>query len=424
VAPDAPSAHLDANSNSGSKNDNLTNDNTPTIAGTAEAGSTVKIYDAQNDVLASVTADNAGAWSHTFGALQDGTYSYTVTTTDAAGNESQGSPISLTVDTAAPETTIDPSSVPPTNTSSTSASFTFSSSEANASFECSLDGAPFASCTSPKPVPDQGSLADSSHTFKVRATDAAGNTEGTPPSHAWTVDTIAPTVVSVSPAIAATGVAPSSNVTATFSEAMNSSSISDQTFTLKKQGSLSNLGATVSYDPTTKKATLDPSTDLTPSTTYTATITTGVKDSAGNTLAQVRSWTFTTGIVRPTVVSYAPTGSPPPGLSTNVTATFSTAMDPNTITTNTFTLTRVGSSVPLAAHVTYDSASKTATLDPDVNLSDSTSYTAVTKSGSDGVKDLQGNSLAQDFSWGFMPCDGGVILSAQSIHTQGIVVCG
>ena len=85
-------------------------------------------------------------------------------------------------------------------------------------------------------------------------------------------------------------------------------------------------------------------------------------------------------------------------------------MDPSTITTGTFTLTRTGSSVPLAAQVTYDGASKTATLDPSGSLSDSTNYTAVIKSGSDGVKDLQGRSLAQDFSWTFMPCDGGVML--------------
>jgi hypothetical protein len=310
VAPDAPSAHLDANSNSGSKNDNLTNDNTPTMSGTAEAGSTVKIYDAQNDVLASVTVDNAGAWSDTFSTLQDGTYSYTVTTTDAAGNESQGSPISLTIDTAAPETTVE--NKPASLVNSASATFTFSSSESGSTFECSLDGVPFASCTSPKTVPDQGSLAEGPHTFRVRATDAAGNTEATPAIHPWTVDTFAPTVVSVSPQDGATGVSLAANAEVTFSEAMDKASVEEPgAFTLKLGSST--IAATASYAPATKKATLDPSTNLAPNTTYTATLTTGVKDLAGNALAQERSWTFTTGgdrtgvTVTPTTLILSPT---------------------------------------------------------------------------------------------------------------------
>jgi hypothetical protein len=239
------------------------------------------------------------------------------------------------------------------------------------------------------------------------------------------VDTVAPTVDNLSPTDAATNVSPTSNVTATFSEAMNSSSISGQTFTLKEQGSSSQLEATVSYDSTARKATLDPSVDLTINTTYTATLTTGVKDSAGNTLAQERTWTFTTETARPTVVSYAPQGFV--GLGTNVAATFSVDMDPNSITNQSFTLTRHGSLSPVAAQVTYDSASKTATLNPDSALSDNSFYTAVIKSGSDGVKDLQGNSLAQDFSWTFSACRdaGGIILSAQSIEPLGPVFpCG
>ena len=227
----------------------------------------------------------------------------------------------------------------------------------------------------------------------------------------------------LSPTDAATGVSPTTNVTATFSEGIDPTTLTTSTFTLKEQGSSSQLGATVSYDSTASKATL-PRSDLTLNTTYTATLTTGVKDAAGNTLAQERSWTFTTDIARPTVVSYAPTGPNPPGLSTNVTATFSTAMESSTVTTSTFTLTRTGTSDPLAAQVTYDSASKTATLDPSANLSGSTNYTAVIKSGSNGMKDLQGNSLAQDFSWTFMPCDGGIVLSAQSVEPLGIVICG
>jgi hypothetical protein len=189
---------------------------------------------------------------------------------------------------APPETTID--SGPAGTVSSGSASFTFSSSQQNSSFECSLDSVPFASCTSPK---EYTGLADSSHTFEVRAKDAAGNTDPTPSSRTFTVDTTAPTVGSVSPANAATEVGLSTNVEAHFSEAMDQSSISNQSFTLSKDGSPS-VAAHVSYDSTTMKATLTPDSDLEANTTYMVTITTSVKDEAGNAITQEKTWSFTT----------------------------------------------------------------------------------------------------------------------------------
>jgi hypothetical protein len=85
----------------------------------------------------------------------------------------------------------------------------------------------------------------------------------------------------------------------------------------------------------------------------------------------------------------------------NVSATFSEDMDRNTLTTSTFTLTKQGSTSSLAATVSYDSASKTATLDPVSDLEANTTYTARVKGGSSGAKDLGGNALAQDYSWTF-----------------------
>jgi hypothetical protein len=90
-------------------------------------------------------------------------------------------------DTTAPETTID--SGPSGTVSSASASFGFSSSETGSTFQCSLDGAAFASCASPK---DYTGLSEGSHTFEVKATDAAGNTDTTPASRSWTVNSTAP----------------------------------------------------------------------------------------------------------------------------------------------------------------------------------------------------------------------------------------
>ncbi|BCW65726.1 hypothetical protein NicSoilB4_04890 [Arthrobacter sp. NicSoilB4] len=85
-------------------------------------------------------------------------------------------------DTVPPETTI--TSGPPAASTSTSASFAFTSSEANSTFQCSLDGAPRVACTSPQTYTG---LSIGSHTFGVWATDAAGNTDTTAATQTWSV---------------------------------------------------------------------------------------------------------------------------------------------------------------------------------------------------------------------------------------------
>jgi Bacterial Ig-like domain/RTX calcium-binding nonapeptide repeat (4 copies) len=110
-------------------------------------------------------------------------------------------------------------------------------------------------------------------------------------------DTTPPTVNGTSPLNTATGIASTANVSATFSEDMDRSTLTTGTFTLTKQGSASPLAATVSYDAANKKATLDPASDLEANTSYTAMVTggsSGAKDLAGNALEQDYSWSFTT----------------------------------------------------------------------------------------------------------------------------------
>jgi hypothetical protein len=86
-----------------------------------------------------------------------------------------------TPDTTPPETTI--TSGPSGTTNSTSATFEFSANEPS-TFECSFDGGAFATCASPQ---SYTGLGDGSHTFRVRATDAAGNTDPTAAERTWTV---------------------------------------------------------------------------------------------------------------------------------------------------------------------------------------------------------------------------------------------
>ncbi|MEX2556896.1 MAG: PxKF domain-containing protein [Actinomycetota bacterium] len=102
-------------------------------------------------------------------------------------------------DTTPPDSTI--TSAPDSPTSSTSAAFTYTSTEAGSTFGCSLDGAAFTSC--PAGGKSYSDLAGGSHTFAVRATDAAGNTDASPASHSWTIDLTAPdtTIVTAPPVL-------------------------------------------------------------------------------------------------------------------------------------------------------------------------------------------------------------------------------
>src|SRR5439155_10680162 len=117
-------------------------------------------------------------------------------------------------------------------------------------------------------------------------------------------DTTPPTVASTSPTNAATGVSATANVTATFGEAMDATTITTGSFELRDpSGGL--VPASVTYDSTSRTATLDPTaTTIGYLTTYTANVkggagtgegASGVKDVAGNAMAADFSWTFTTG---------------------------------------------------------------------------------------------------------------------------------
>jgi hypothetical protein len=111
-----------------------------------------------------------------------------------------------------------------------------------------------------------------------------------------------PTVTAVTPPAGSTLVCPNTAVvTATFSKAMNPSTLNTSTFTLSS--SVGNISGTVTYVVATRVATFTPTAALPASTTFTATITTGATDTFGNPLAANFVWTFT---------SSAPCVVPPP----------------------------------------------------------------------------------------------------------------
>ena len=123
-----------------------------------------------------------------YSSLADGSHTFDVQATDPAGNaEAAPQSYTWTVDTASPDTSITANPSDPSGSSS--ADFSFTSTEGGSSFECRVDGGSFAPCTSPA---SYTGLADGSHTFRVRATDAAGNTDASPAVFSWTIDATAP----------------------------------------------------------------------------------------------------------------------------------------------------------------------------------------------------------------------------------------
>jgi len=130
-------------------------------------------------------------------------------------------------------------------------------------------------------------------TVRVTATNAASGVTGTKDITVnVTLDDTAPTVTLTNPADLDTGVAINSSVHATFSEAMDPATITVLTFTVKETDSGDTvLGIVI---PDGISATFDPTINLSINTEYTATITTGVKDLAGNALAADKVWSFTT----------------------------------------------------------------------------------------------------------------------------------
>ena len=236
-------------------------------------------------------------------------------------------------------------------------------------------------------------------TITTGARDLGGNALAA--DHVWTfttsdsADTTPPTVSFTDPADKASAVAPSTKVSAAFSEAMDAATLNASTFTLM-QGALAVPGA-VTYSGLT--ATFTPTSPLTTNGTFTATITAGAKDPAGNALASSHVWTFTTSDivdVTPPVVTFTDPADLAKGVSVDaaIHVAFNESMDCATLDVATLTLTHGGLPVPGLVTCT----GPTATLTPTSPLSGNPTYTATVTTG---AKDLSGNALVMDHVWSF-----------------------
>lgn len=217
--------------------------------------------------------------------------------------------------------------------------------------------------------------------------------------------TTAPTVTSLAPTCGSTGVPTNSKVAVAFSEAMDPTTITAANFTVTGPG-VTPIAGTIAYAAASNTATFTPTpiptATLPAGTLITVTVTTGVKDLAGNAMVANFSCGFTTALApdttAPTVISTSPScGATGVAINTQVAAIFSEAMDPLTITGSTFTLTGPGTTA-VPGTVAYAGTGNVATFTPTSLLAASTVFTITVTTG---AHDLAGNALASNFTCTF-----------------------
>jgi methionine-rich copper-binding protein CopC len=214
-------------------------------------------------------------------------------------------------------------------------------------------------------------------------------------------DMTPPTVMAFSPSAATASVATSAAATITFSEGIDPSTISVTTVKLLDSGN-NVVPATLTYDTAAHTVTITPSAPLANSMTYTIFAMggiAGVKDGAGNPLAQSVGSTFSTiaavgpDTTPPTVLAYSPAnGATTVPINGTMKVTFSEAMNAATISSSTVLLLKNGVN-RVTETVTYDPTTHSATITPSSPLLNSTSYTIYVVGGVTGIKDLAGNQL-------------------------------
>ena len=220
----------------------------------------------------------------------------------------------------------------------------------------------------------------------------------------WTFTTAPPpAVTSTVPASGATNVPLNQIVTATFNTPMTASTITAAgTFKVATTTGGTAVVGVVTYDSSSNTVIFTPTAALTASTQYTATVTTAAQSTAGNALLANYVWSFTTGVAPNTIAPMVTSTDPADAainvpLNQKVAATFSTFMDPSTISeVGTFTVAETVGGAAVPGTVSY--AGKTAVFTPTANLTVSTQYTAIITTA---AKDLTGVPLAANFVWSF-----------------------
>lgn len=237
----------------------------------------------------------------------------------------------------------------------------------------------------------------SNKTYVGKITTAAKDLNGNAlqEDYIWSFSTgvnLLPLVIATDPTANETGVFLNKIITATFNTPMDNLTLNSSTFTLK-QGTTPITGS-VTY--TGVEASFVPSTPLISNTVYTATITTGAKNTTGVAIAANYVWNFTTGIiVSPLVMATVPVNNAVGvGLNQIITATFDMPMDPLTILPSSFTV-KIGAT-NVSGTVSY--SSNQALFTPTNPLMVNSTYTATITTS---AKNTLGVPLANNYVWKF-----------------------
>lgn len=220
---------------------------------------------------------------------------------------------------------------------------------------------------------------------------------------------LVPTVTNTSPGSDAVDVATTTAVNVTYSTEMDAATINDTSFLLEGPNNVAVAG-TVSYSTANMTATFAPASELELNTTYNATVTTATLNATGQALASDHQWSFTTiaDEADPVFITYTEF-SPAEGgtgvcTNKNPSATFSEPLEPSSVLSpaTNFTLVETLNTFEVEGEVSLDANGTTATFTPTEALNPELEYTATVTAG---VEDLNGNSLAEDFSWSFTTDD-------------------
>jgi uncharacterized protein DUF4082/Big-like domain-containing protein len=237
-------------------------------------------------------------------------------------------------------------------------------------------------------------------------------------------DTAPPTVTSFNPAPGANNVSIDTNVTVTFSETMDPATVNGTTVQLLDP-TAAQITATVSYDATSRAATLNPNALLAAGVTYTVLVRGGgadprAKDLAGNALASNASSTFTTAPIQ--VLSVTPregADAIPAGVAPR--AVFSAPLDPTTVNSSTVLLQDAMSN-PVPAAVSYSASAFTIAIVPRGFLQPLQTYTVTLKGGAaPSITNSTGAPLPVDFTWSFTTAAAPPPVTGVSIWDDSVV---
>ena len=378
---------------------NPTTSNSPSLSFTGEAGAT---YECQ--LLPNNAAFTTCSSPKNYSGELDGVHTFNVRGTDVAGNVSAAATHSWRIGAAMPTVTTRSPLANATVVSQTAnltatlsenvngvsgTTFTLRNTTTGAAVPAAVTyAAPGVATLDPTATLAAATRYTATLSSGIR--DVANNAIT---ASSWTFATgPRPTLTRRSPAVNATSVSQLGNLGAAFNRPVTGANGTSVTLTKASNGA--RIAAAVSYNTATLVATINPVATLSPATRYTVSLGSGIKDAVGNALTAT-AWSFSTG-PRPTVTKVSPAANVV-GVSrtANVAARFSESI--RGLSRSTVILRKIGTTTNISAVVTYNAATRTATLNPSVTLAGNTRYTATLSSL---IYDADGNRITSK-SWRF-----------------------